>query len=129
MIDADHFKRVNDTYGHPVGDQVLAELAKRIRSGIRDCDDVGRYGGEEFLVLLNNCDARHAHIAGERIRQSVAATPIESTAGPLDVTVSVGLTTYGPEPKAGDELVAACDRALYTAKDKGRNRVETVSAV
>jgi diguanylate cyclase (GGDEF)-like protein len=126
MIDADHFKAVNDTYGHPVGDQVLAELAKRIRGGIRDCDDVGRYGGEEFLVLLNNCDARHAHIAGERIRKSVAQAPIESTAGPLDVTVSVGLTTYGPQPTAGEDLVAACDRALYTAKDKGRNRVETV---
>jgi len=129
MIDADHFKHVNDTYGHPVGDQVLAELAKRIRGGIRDCDDVGRYGGEEFLVLLNNCDARHAHIAGERIRASVAQAPIVSTAGPLDVTVSVGLTTYGPEPTAGDDLVAACDRALYTAKDKGRNRVETADSV
>ena len=124
MIDADHFKRVNDTYGHPVGDQVLTEIARRIRSGIRDCDDAGRYGGEEFLVLLNNCDANHAHIAGERIRSAVAKRPIESTAGPLDITVSVGITTYGPHPTAGDELVAACDRALYAAKANGRNRVE-----
>lgn len=124
MIDADHFKRVNDTHGHPVGDQVLAEIARRIRSGIRDCDDAGRYGGEEFLVLLNNCDAAHAHIAGERIRAAVAQTPIPSTAGPLEITVSVGITTYGPNPTAGGELVEACDRALYAAKANGRNRVE-----
>jgi diguanylate cyclase (GGDEF)-like protein len=129
MIDADHFKRINDTYGHPVGDEVLAEIAKRIRSGIRDCDDAGRYGGEEFLVLLNNCDAAHAHIAGERIRVAVAKTPIASSAGPLEMTVSVGITTYGPQPTAGNELVAACDRALYAAKGKGRNRVETAEDV
>jgi len=104
---------------------VLRELAARIRGGIRDCDDAGRYGGEEFLVLLSNCDGRHAHVAGERIRAAVARTPFPTTAGPLDVTVSVGITTYGPEPTPGDELVAACDRALYDAKGSGRNRVAT----
>jgi diguanylate cyclase (GGDEF)-like protein len=126
MIDADHFKRVNDTYGHPVGDEVLRELAARIRGGIRDCDDAGRYGGEEFLVLLSNCDGRFAHVAGERIRSAVAKSPIVTTAGPIDMTVSIGIATYGPEPTPGDELVAACDRALYSAKGSGRNRVETV---
>jgi diguanylate cyclase (GGDEF)-like protein len=125
MVDADHFKRINDTYGHPVGDQVLTELAKRIRAGIRDCDDAGRYGGEEFLVLLHNCDVDHAHIAAERIRAAVAKAPIASTAGPIAVTVSIGITTYGPQPAAGTELIEACDRALYAAKGKGRNRVET----
>jgi diguanylate cyclase (GGDEF)-like protein len=126
MIDADHFKSVNDTYGHPVGDEVLREIAARIRSAIRDCDDVGRYGGEEFLVLLSNCDERYAHVAGERIRSRIARTPFVTTAGPLNVTVSIGIATYGPDPTPGDALVAACDRALYAAKDRGRNRVETV---
>jgi diguanylate cyclase (GGDEF)-like protein len=126
MIDADHFKRVNDRYGHPVGDEVLREIGARVRSAIRDCDDAGRYGGEEFLVLLGNCDARFAHVAGERIRATIATTPFVTTAGPLDVTVSIGIATYGPEPTTGEDLVAACDRALYDAKHQGRNRVATV---
>jgi diguanylate cyclase (GGDEF)-like protein len=125
MVDADHFKRVNDTYGHPVGDEVLREIATRIRASIRDCDDVGRYGGEEFLVLLSNCDERFAHVAGERMRSAIAKTPFDTSAGLLDVTVSIGIATYGPEPTLGDALVAACDRALYRAKDDGRNRVAT----
>ncbi len=125
MIDADNFKRVNDTYGHPVGDEVLRELALRVRAAIRDCDEAGRYGGEEFLVLLSNCDERYAHVAGERIRAAIAARPFTTTAGPLEVTVSIGLTTYGPEPTPRDALVAACDRALYVAKGNGRNRVAT----
>jgi len=126
MLDADLFKRVNDTHGHPVGDEVLRELAARVRHGIRDCDDVGRYGGEEFLVVLDNCNARFAPVAGERIRGAVAKRPIVTTAGPLDMTISVGVATYGPGQDDAETLVAACDRALYVAKAKGRNRVETV---
>jgi diguanylate cyclase (GGDEF)-like protein len=125
MIDADNFKRVNDTYGHPVGDEVLRELALRIRASIRECDEAGRYGGEEFLVLLSNCDERYAHVAGERIRAAIAARPFTTAAGAIEMTVSVGLTTYGPEPTPCDALVAACDRALYVAKGNGRNRVAT----
>lgn len=125
MLDADHFKRVNDTHGHPVGDEVLRELAARVRGGIRDCDDVGRYGGEEFLVLLGNCNPRFAPVAGERIRAAVGKRPIVTTAGPLDVTISVGIATYGPGQDDPESLIAACDRALYAAKNGGRNRVET----
>jgi diguanylate cyclase (GGDEF)-like protein len=126
MIDADHFKRVNDTHGHPVGDEVLREIGARVRGAIRDCDDAGRYGGEEFLVLLGDCDARVAHVAGERIRETIARTPFVTTAGPVRVTVSIGIATYGPGLTTREELVAACDRALYRAKANGRNRIETV---
>jgi diguanylate cyclase (GGDEF)-like protein len=125
MIDADHFKLVNDTYGHPVGDQVLAELAQRTRRAVRDCDEVGRYGGEEFIVLLSGCDARFAHIAGERIRAAVARDPFTTTAGPLEVSVSIGMATFtSGHHTSSDDLIADCDRALYAAKAGGRNRVE-----
>lgn len=124
MIDADHFKKVNDIHGHPAGDAVLVELAARIRRCARDYDAVGRYGGEEFIAVMTHCDADVAAAVCERIRAQVEAEPIPTPKGELKVTVSIGLAAYDAEHADQSSLVAAADAALYRAKHKGRNRVE-----
>ena len=128
MIDADHFKQVNDTHGHQAGDAVLVEIAARIRRAVREVDAVGRYGGEEFLVVLSNCNIKAARVICERMRGLVADEPIALPAGNLNAAVSIGLATYGPGHDTTDLMISAADAALYRAKDKGRNRVETVGA-
>ncbi len=90
LADLDHFKQVNDTYGHMVGDEVLREVARRLLSCVRSYDFVGRYGGEEFLMVLNNCSEEKALDRGEEVRRIIAAAPIKTSAGPLSITVSVG---------------------------------------
>jgi diguanylate cyclase (GGDEF)-like protein len=125
MIDADYFKKVNDLYGHPAGDAVLVELAARIRCGAREYDAVGRYGGEEFIAVLTNCERAAALAVCERIRARIEAEPIPTPAGELKVTVSIGLATYDDQHADKDSLVATADAALYRAKHKGRNRVES----
>jgi len=125
MIDVDHFKACNDSYGHPTGDVVLAEIAARLSRGVRDFDAIGRYGGEEFLAILGKCDATDAAHIGERIRRAVCDSPIATGAGPVAITVSIGMATYGAELGSVDALIAAADRALYRAKAEGRNRVGT----
>lgn len=122
MADIDHFKRVNDTYGHPVGDEVLAALAKRLRDAVRDEDHVVRWGGEEFLVLLHAADEDAAGRIAEKLRQEAARAPFLTDAGALDITISVGVAVRRSE--AHYELVVArADEALYAAKQQGRNRV------
>jgi diguanylate cyclase (GGDEF)-like protein len=129
MIDADKFKLVNDVHGHPTGDRVLTEIAARIRAAVRDFDVFGRYGGEEFLVVLGNCPDAVAQTVCERIRARIARDPVVSTAGvDVPVTVSIGFANYGPGLKTAEALVAAADKALYKAKAGGRNRVEHESA-
>ena len=123
MIDVDHFKAVNDTYGHPAGDQVLAELAVRIRRALRASDAVGRYGGEEFIVLLDDCGIEGAKTIADRIRQDVCRSAVTVNGVDLRLTVSIGLTEYKPERRSRNTLVAAADAALYRAKHDGRNRV------
>lgn len=126
MIDIDHFKNVNDSHGHPVGDTVLAEVARRIQRALRSMDAVGRYGGEEFLAVLPECSQESAHQVAERVRESVAASPIVHASLSLDLTVSVGVATVGiasSEERSATELVTDADRALYDAKHAGRNRV------
>lgn len=128
MIDVDLFKIVNDTHGHPVGDRVLTEIATRIRAGVRDFDLVGRLGGEEFLVIIGNCRIEEAHIVCERVRAKIASKPVETSAGPLTVTVSIGLAEYGQTLNTIEGLLAAADKALYRAKGGGRNRVDLALA-
>jgi two-component system cell cycle response regulator len=121
LIDIDRFKPVNDTHGHAVGDAVITEVAGRLASRLRAEDHLGRFGGEEFLVLLPDTVAEAAAAVAEDLRRSVDATPVETSAGPLDVSVSVGWASWDDE--AAHELIARADEALYQAKQRGRNRV------
>ncbi len=122
MADLDHFKRINDTYGHQVGDLALQEIANRIRSSLRPYDIAGRYGGEELLVILPGCDEARAVGLAERIRLAVCDRPIETDEGPVSVTVSIGVAPVdGPIKADVDEVISRADNALYRAKDSGRN--------
>jgi two-component system cell cycle response regulator len=128
MADVDHFKKINDTYGHLVGDAVLQEVGKRLAAGVRSYDYVGRYGGEEFLVVVPGCDAAGLVLSAERLRHGMAAEPIDTSAGPIPVTLSLGLASVSPGKNHSVEqqhLLHAADAALYRAKTKGRNRAES----
>ena len=124
MIDIDHFKRVNDTRGHPAGDQVLRAIASRLKNELRSTDLLSRYGGEEMVILLPNQDRQHGYRVAEKLRQAAARRPYAAGEGdPLTLTVSVGVSGY---PHDGDEvelLIAKADEALYAAKQAGRNLV------
>jgi two-component system, cell cycle response regulator len=125
IIDLDHFKNINDTHGHLAGDAVLKEAARRMAGSIRPYDSVGRYGGEEFLVLAPSCDAAGAMKLAERIRDSLGSEPIETDQGPVPVTMSCGVAVSGgSNPLHPQELIHLADEALYRAKEKGRNRSE-----
>src|SRR4029077_18762541 len=126
--DLDHFKNINDTHGHLVGDEVLREAARRLLGSVRSYDFVGRYGGEEFLLVLNNCDTSQALVRAEEVRKAIAGLPIQTARGPLSVTMSMGVvssrdwTQHGPA-----EILSQVDAALYRAKASGRNRSEFAS--
>jgi diguanylate cyclase (GGDEF)-like protein len=125
MIDIDHFKTINDSYGHQVGDAVLKEVGQRLVVGTRSYDWAGRYGGEEFLVLLSPCNADTATICAERLRQAIASEPVRVGNLELAVTVSVGAAVSSRERSlTGDQLIGIADEALYRAKNRGRNLVE-----
>jgi diguanylate cyclase (GGDEF)-like protein len=125
MVDIDHFKSVNDTLGHLAGDQVLKQVAQRLPSAVRSYDWVGRYGGEEFLIIISNCSADTVAICAERLRAGVAGEPMHVDGKDLKITVSVGAAMA----KSGygtpfEDLLQIADEALYRAKKNGRNRVE-----
>jgi diguanylate cyclase (GGDEF)-like protein len=122
LADLDHFKAVNDTYGHPVGDEVLREVGRRLLGSVRSYDFVGRYGGEEFLVVLNNCNASKALSRAEQIRNAISHTLILTAKGPLKITLSLGaFASLGDYPWSAEEVLCEVDRALYEAKAAGRN--------
>ena len=123
MGDVDHFKKVNDTYGHQVGDIILREVASRMEAVVRDYDAVGRYGGEEFLIVSSECDLTRGAELAERVRGRIASDPFPTTAGQLNVTISLGIAASAEADRLdGDALVRAADEALYQAKEAGRNR-------
>jgi two-component system cell cycle response regulator len=125
IVDLDRFKQVNDTYGHLAGDAVLRESARRMKSAVRRYDAIGRYGGEEFLIVLPACDGDAARIQAERIREAVAGGTYNAAGQFLAVTCSIGVSCRKrPAPVDADSLVRESDMALYRAKDRGRNRVE-----
>lgn len=123
MADLDHFKQINDTYGHQVGDLALQETANRIRSSLRPYDIVGRYGGEELLIILPGCDEGSAANLAERIRLAVCDRAVETDEGPVTVSVSLGVAlANGPIKADPDEVISRADNSLYQAKTAGRNR-------
>jgi diguanylate cyclase (GGDEF)-like protein len=124
MADIDKFKEFNDRHGHTVGDQILKTVATRIRGVLRPYDGMGRYGGEEFLMVVEGCDAIVTHDVAERARVAVASEPIEAGILRLNATISLGVAWQDTAPASTDGLVEAADAALYRAKAAGRNRVE-----
>jgi len=128
LCDIDHFKAVNDSFGHLVGDEVLRETAKRLLASVRSYDFVGRYGGEEFLVVLNNCDPAFAFARAEEIRNTITQRPVQTSAGPVPVTMSLGLLLSHEWGKLSvEELLREADSALYGAKRAGRNCVKVAN--
>lgn len=123
MVDIDHFKDFNDRYGHLVGDAILREVSKTIKENIRQIDSVGRYGGEEFIIILTETDKNGARFAAERIRQSMEARRIKVYDEELKVTISIGISTHPEDAQELPSLIEKADRALYRAKQSGRNRV------
>lgn len=123
MVDIDHFKSVNDRYGHQVGDVVLREVATRIKAQIRNVDFAARLGGEEFGIILIQSDGPGAEIFAERMRHAVQASPVPTQTIGVPVTISLGVAALPIDASNATELVAAADRALYAAKGAGRNRV------
>ena len=131
MVDIDYFKKINDTHGHLIGDAVLQEVTRRLAVDVRPYDVVGRYGGEEFLIVFPGCNMPDLVVGAERWRHCIADQPIETSVGQIPVTLSLGLASV----EQGENEILGCesflqraDAALYAAKARGRNRVETAAA-
>jgi diguanylate cyclase (GGDEF)-like protein len=122
MIDMDHFKRINDTHGHLTGDEVLREAARRLTEAMRPYDFAGRYGGEEFLIVLPSCSPHNGIQRAEDFRRAIAEAPVLTALGPLAVTCSLGVAAYDGAMRP-EELIHQADEALYRAKRMGRNCV------
>jgi len=127
MADLDHFKDINDTHGHQAGDVALRETARRMSASLRAYDSVGRYGGEEFLVVVPGSGLDAAFELAERLRQGVSAEPVSVAGEMIPITVSLGLAVSTAEICRPDQLLHQADEALYAAKRAGRNRIETAS--
>ena len=128
MVDADKFKEKNDRYGHRVGDELLVELAKMASADLRRTDVLARIGGEEFVLLFTETELDEATRVTERLRETIAASPIATSAGPVAMTISGGVAAWSREDASLEALVDRADQALYRAKALGRNRVERASA-
>lgn len=128
MLDIDHFKRVNDTYGHQAGDVTLSTLGGLVKNSLRDLDVVARYGGEEFLVICTNTAIDGAALVAERLRQLIESHQVEITDGTgtsqtIQISISIGAACLSASVDSKEKLVQAADQALYRAKEEGRNRV------
>jgi len=129
MLDIDFFKKVNDNFGHLAGDEVLRETVRRLQSQLRSYDHLGRYGGEEFLLVMPGEGLEGAVILGERLRQAVCEAPVNTSAGMIEVAISIGVCVASEDNRQSMEaLIGQADTMLYKAKDSGRNRVEVTLA-
>jgi len=129
LVDLDHFKNINDTYGHLCGDEVLQVVTRRMKECVRPYDAIGRYGGEEFLIVASAAEKNGTMALAERVRSAIEATPILTQAGEIRVTASLGVAVSTPELNGdAQKLLRLADRALYAAKDKGRNCCEFAPA-
>jgi diguanylate cyclase (GGDEF)-like protein len=122
IFDIDHFKKVNDTYGHPAGDEVIRQTANIVFQSIREIDIAGRYGGEEFVILLPHTTIETAHVLAERIRREIAAQPAYYEGEIIEYTVSLGVADFHPSLKDPTQWIAFADQALYQSKQGGRNQ-------
>lgn len=129
MIDVDNFKQINDRFGHESGDYVLSLLGKLLNSLIREEDLVCRYGGEEFLLVLPNCELDNAQRVAETVRQKISEMPITLRGNDLNITVSLGIARFPQNGSSIKRLIAASDQALYAAKKQGKNRTIIFSEV
>jgi diguanylate cyclase (GGDEF)-like protein len=130
MVDGDRFKNVNDNYGHPVGDEVLVELARRLKATVRSIDAVARYGGEEFAIVLDNVNEKKAGRIAEKMRREIGTRQFDTSAGQLEITASFGYSVlHRKQPSSGEKLIEEADRALYWAKESGRNMVVSYSEI
>ncbi len=129
MVDVDHFKQVNDVHGHEVGDEVLREVARRGAASVRTYDVLGRWGGEEFLVVLPQCELAHGRIVAARLLRTFADPPVATAAGPLRVSVSIGVASTEQGYRAEAVLLDAVERALQAAKRDGRNRASVAPSI
>lgn len=124
VLDLDFFKKINDTYGHLAGDKVLKNIAAMIRKEIRSCDSVGRYGGEEFIIVIPGCNAVESSKLAARIKEKIAQTPIEYNEYQIEITVSMGIAEYQKETDSLiTDMISRADVAMYQAKEEGRNRI------
>jgi len=127
LLDIDHFKQINDTFGHLVGDQILEKLATRCRSSLRIFDSIGRFGGEEFIILLPETGLKEAAAIAERLRQQVENITLPTPKGKATITISLGVAALEPgKPLTLEQLINRSDQAMYMAKDAGRNRVHVI---
>jgi two-component system cell cycle response regulator len=128
IVDLDHFKHINDSHGHPAGDAVLREAARRMQNSVRQYDSIGRYGGEEFLILLPGCSEAESYSQAERLRKQLTSSDIRINDTALRITASFGVTAAIPgDPWTSEGLIRKADEALYVAKKSGRNRVEILA--
>jgi diguanylate cyclase len=128
MIDSDNLKAVNDQHGHEAGNDLLRLIATGIKSQLRTTDVPARYGGDEFVVMLPDTGANGARDVAERIRESIARTPLELRDKSVLITVSIGLASYPDDGRVMDAIMHRADEAMYRAKSEGRNRVASFSA-
>ncbi|QOL24500.1 diguanylate cyclase [Thalassotalea sp. LPB0316] len=128
MLDIDHFKRVNDSYGHVVGDEVIRDLAENVIKEVRETDITGRYGGEEFAVLLVDTPLENALVFAERLRKKISESKVEYKGNTIQYTVSLGVAEVSEEMKTYESWIEAADNALYKSKENGRNQVNLYKA-
>jgi two-component system, cell cycle response regulator len=129
LADIDHFKAINDSLGHAAGDEALREVGRKLKSNLRQYDLAGRYGGEEFLIVLPNCNLASAANRAEKLRRSISENPIRTQWGRISMSVSFGVTAAEADSEVSDkELLQQADQALYRAKELGRNRIHTLSS-